>query len=240
MPAVLRTAKPSGFAGSNPALSANNQNGPSRGSNLSPSLTHKRKGYFRMSATSIVARRRRIGGAAGTHFSTDEVRALLTAARSQSERDWLLILVTLTHGLRASEAVGLVAGDIRDGHLWVARLKGSARTCQPLIGDEREPLVMLASGKGLYERLFPITRMQFWRIMRKHCETAGLSPVAAHPHSLKHTLCRTVLAETGNLQVVKQYAGHSSITSTLRYTKPTDAEASRAAADGLNWMAGAL
>jgi integrase len=179
---------------------------------------------------------RRIGGAKGTYFTRDELQLLLLTAKIQSERDWLMILVTLNHGLRASETINLTAGDIRDGHLWVSRLKGSQRTCQPLLDDEREALIRWASNKVPSERLFPISRMQFWRIMRKHCHLSGLSPIAAHPHSLKHSMCRAVLDETGNLQVVKQYAGHSSITSTLEYTRPTDAEASKAAARGLQWF----
>lgn len=178
---------------------------------------------------------KRIGGAKGTYFTPEEIAALLAAARSHSERDWLLILVTVTHGLRASEAVGLTPEDIRDGCLWVKRLKDSARTCQPLIGDEREPLLALAEATAPGEPLFPITRMQFWRIMRATCNRAGLNPVAAHPHSLKHSMCRAVLARTGNLRAVQVIAGHSSITSTLEYTKLTDAEACAAAREALNW-----
>jgi integrase len=179
--------------------------------------------------------KKRIGGAAGTHWTPEQVAALLTAARAHSERDWLAILVLLTHALRASELVSITPADIRDGSLYVARLKGSARTVQPLIGAEREPLLTLAESKGQYERLFPITRQQLWRIVQKHCKTASIPLDAAHPHSAKHSACRSILHSTGNLAIVKTYAGHSSFSSTLFYTKPTDAEASAEAAEGLRW-----
>lgn len=183
----------------------------------------------------ITLTRKRIGGAKGTYFTPEEIAVLLAAALAHSVRDWLLILVTVNHGLRASEAVSLTPEDIRDGCLWVTRLKDSARTCQTLHDDEREPLLSLAATTVPGERLFPITRMQFWRIMRASCRRAGLEMIAAHPHSLKHTMCRTVLVKTGNLRAVQVSAGHSSITSTLEYTHLTDAEASAIAREALKW-----
>ncbi len=184
---------------------------------------------------SAILPRKRIGGAKQTYFTPEEIDRLLQAAKAHSTRDWLLIYVTVTHGLRASEAVALTPADIRDGHLWVSRLKGSQRTCQPLTPVERQPLFDACAGLQADGRLFPITRQQFWRIMRARCADAGLSPIAAHPHSLKHSMCRAVLDETGNLQTVKQVAGHSSITSTLVYTRPTDQQAWQDAAPALKW-----
>ncbi len=186
----------------------------------------------------MILTKKRIGGAAGTHWTPEQVSALLTAARAHSERDWLAILVLLTHALRASELVTITPADIRDGHLYVARLKGSARTCQPIIGDEREPLLTLAASKGQFDRLFPITRQQLWRIVQKHCKTAGIPLASAHCHSAKHTACRSILSSTGNLATVKVYAGHASISSTMVYVNPTDAEASADAASGLQWYSG--
>jgi integrase len=188
-----------------------------------------------MSATTIVPPRRRVGGAPATFFSPAEIEHLLATAKAHSQRDWLLILLTVNHGLRASETITLTPSDIRHGHLWVTRLKGSARTCQPIIGDEREPLLALARATAPGARLFPITRMQFWRIMQATCERAGLDPIAAHPHSLKHSTGRAVLAETGDLPTTQRYLGHSSITSTQEYTKQTDEQAAAAAAPALTW-----
>jgi integrase len=168
---------------------------------------------------------KRIGGASGTFFTPDETEALLEAARSHSERDYLMLLLTVNHALRASELLAIEANDIRDKHLYTARMKGSKRTVQPLTDAELESLNKLFTGIRPDGRLFPITRMQLWRVVQKHCKTAGISRVAAHPHSLKHTNCRTTLAQTGNLRAVQVIAGHSSITSTLEYTKLTDAEA---------------
>jgi integrase len=178
---------------------------------------------------------KRIGGAAQTFWTPEQVSALLTAARDHSERDYLAILVLLNHALRASELISLTPSDIRDGQLYVTRLKKSARTVQPLTDAEREPLLFLCRDVQPDGRLFPITRQHLWRIVQKHCKTAGIPLVSAHPHSAKHTTCRAILGSTGNLRTVQQYAGHSSITSTVVYTKQNDAEASAAAAQALVW-----
>lgn len=186
-------------------------------------------------AQAVTLKRKRIGGASGTYWTQEQAAALLKAARDHCERDYLVILMLLTHALRASELVSLVPTDIRDGHLYVSRLKGSARTVQPLTDEARESFYVLFGGVQPDGRLFPITRQQVWRIVQKHCKTAGIPLAASHPHSAKHTSCRAVLDHTGSLLVVQRHAGHSDVRSTTIYTKPTDAEASKAASGGLHW-----
>jgi len=181
-----------------------------------------------------ILQRKRIGGAAGTFFDVDDLRRLLAVARQHSERDWLLILTTVNHGLRASEAVSLTAGDVRDGHLWVSRLKGSKRTCQPLVGEEKEALCAVCAGMPADGRLFPITRQHFHRLFRRYCAMAGLDPIASHPHSLKHSCARIVLENSGNdLLKTQKYLGHASVTSTAAYLQPTESEACEVAAVAL-------
>jgi integrase len=141
----------------------------------------------------------------------------------------------LNHALRASELISLLPSDIRDGHLYVSRLKHSKRTVQPLTDKERESFYILFNGVQPDGRIFPISRMQLWRIIQRHCLTAGIPLAASHPHSAKHTHCRTVLAKTGNLQVVKTTAGHASISSTIQYTQLSDQEAAKAAEGALVW-----
>ena len=178
--------------------------------------------------------RKRTGGAAGTYFERDDLRKVLAVARQHSERDWLLILTTVTHGLRVSEAIGLTAGDVRDGHLWVSRLKGSHRTCQPLIGEEKDALSAMSAGLPADGRLFPFTRQHFHRLFRRYCAMAGLDPIASHPHSLKHSCARIVLENSGgDLLKTQKYMGHASITSTTQYVQPTEREACAVAAVAL-------
>lgn len=176
------------------------------------------------------------------HLSREQLLALLRQAKAARERDWILLLVAFWHGLRASEAVNLTPENFRDGFLSVQRLKGSMRTVQPLVEDEDELLNERAAietwlerhnsfhrGNGRCERLFPISRVQFYRLMRRYGRLAGLPQHLAHPHVLKHTIAMLSIRNAG-IENVRQYLGHRSISSTGEYLKVSDEAASSAIA----------
>jgi integrase len=172
------------------------------------------------------------------HLSKSEVLGLLGAAKAYRERDWLMILIGFWHGLRASEVTGLTAGSIADGHVTVARLKGSLKTRQPLVGHE-DPL--LDEATGLFEftremhpnqRIFPISRIHFWRLVRRHGKTAGIAKDLAHPHILKHSIAMQTIKAAG-VENVRQYLGHKSLASTGAYLKVDDEAASIAVTGSL-------
>jgi integrase/recombinase XerD len=138
-----------------------------------------------------------------------------------------------SHGLRVSEVLHLTRDNFTDGFLTVQRLKGSLRTVQPLIESD-EPLfnekkaVLDYVGNQLgTQRLFPITRQHAWRLMQRYCLAAGIPKHKAHPHALKHSIALMLvgLIHVGELQ---KYLGHKSGSSTLEYTKVSDADAARA------------
>ena len=183
------------------------------------------------------------------HLSREQVIALLTQARAVRERDWVLFLVAFWHGLRASEAVSLTAGNFADGYLNVQRLKGSLRTVQPLVEHESELLnEKLAVAKWMKQvaewrsqnhaagplrhyatspRLFPISRVQFYRLMRRYGRAAGIPQHLCHPHVLKHSIAMQSIGQAG-IDNVRQYLGHRSISSTGAYLKVSDEAASKA------------
>jgi integrase len=167
------------------------------------------------------------------HLTHEQLHDLLSVARTRSERDWLLILTSYWHGLRASEAIALTPSRIRDGFLSVRRLKGSNKTTQPLVShsdpllDEKAALTALASAKRKSERLFPITRQAFGQKMHQYGKAAGLPIHLCHPHVLKHTIAMHAIRAAG-IEHVRQYLGHVSMQSTGEYLKVSDAEASAA------------
>jgi integrase len=146
------------------------------------------------------------------HLTKDELLALLKAAREHSERDWLLVLVSFSHGLRASEAVGLTKANFRDGHVSVKRLKGSLKTVQPLLSnadpllDEKAALERYLSTLAANDRLFPISRFAVDRIMKRHGATAGIPAHKRHAHVLKHTTAMLAIRQAG-IENVRVYLG---------------------------------
>jgi integrase len=176
------------------------------------------------------------------HLSREQLLAVLGHARAKRERDWVLLLVSFWHGLRASEAVGLTPENFSDGYLTVQRLKGSLKTTQPLVEHEDELLnekaaveAWLAGHRAAHrgdwssERLFPISRFQFFRIVRAYGRQAGLPKHLCHPHVLKHSIAMQSIRQAG-IENVRQYLGHKSISSTGEYLKVDDDAASRAIA----------
>jgi integrase len=69
-------------------------------------------------------------------LNEEEILKMLAAARARRIRDWVLMLVTYRHGLRASEALNIRRRDLVDGFLRVHRGKGSEETVQPLLQHE--------------------------------------------------------------------------------------------------------
>lgn len=168
-------------------------------------------------------------------LSREELLRLLAAAKAKAERDWILILVTYWHGLRASEAVNLTRANFPDGYLSIQRLKGSKKTTQPLM-THSNPLLdeRLALRKFLAEsttppgdRLFKLSRFQFYRLVRFHGSKAEIPAHKLHPHVLKHSIAMSMIREAG-IENTRQYLGHKSGASTMEYLKSSDEEASAA------------
>jgi len=153
-----------------------------------------------------------------------ELLRLLAAARAHSERDFLMILVAYCHGLRASEVTAIQRDDIKDGCLDVERLKGSRRTKQALVNhenpllDERFALSAFIEKLRPKQKVFPITRRQFDRIIKRHAVTAELPEHKRHAHMLKHTIGTEIYEKSKDLRLVRAHLGHARESSSLIYS----------------------
>lgn len=164
--------------------------------------------------------------------------SVLRCARAVRERDWLMILVAFWHGLRASEVVGFQRDAVQDGYITIQRRKGSLRTVQPLIEhsepllSERAALIDFAQKSSFDRSIFDVSRVQFFRIFRRHAKAAGIPRHKCHPHVLKHSIAMELVDVIG-VPKLKAYLGHKSGSSTLEYTKPQEEEVNRAVADAI-------
>jgi len=169
------------------------------------------------------------------HLSKPEITSLLQAAKNHSNRDHLMILVGYLHGLRVSEIINLTDKNIENGELTVQRLKGSKKTCQPLVKhsdplfNEWQGFAELAQKAG---RIFPITRQRFWKIVKMHSRRAGLGN-KAFPHALKHSCAKIALRNGMPLDELKEYLGHRSLSSTGAYLQADNESASAAFAKAI-------
>jgi type 1 fimbriae regulatory protein FimB len=166
------------------------------------------------------------------YLTKTEMQKVLTHAIHDSRRDYLMILLGVNHGLRASEIVSLTLADVANGEITVARLKGSNKTTHPLSAKESEALTdWLLERPADGDLLFPITRRQFGRIVKEHMLAVGIPAECAHPHALKHACC-SILSRSGKqVEHIATFVGHKDIKNTRIYLNISDAEAAAAVGD---------
>jgi type 1 fimbriae regulatory protein FimB len=174
------------------------------------------------------------------HLVSTEVNKLLDATKGSrnAARDKCLLLLMFRHGLRVSEACGLVLSqvDIESRILHVTRLKAGLSTTHPLRGDELKAIKAWLAIRAkmepetdaffLSERRRPLSRKTAWFMIRHYGELAGLS-VDAHPHMLRHG-CGFALADQGaDTRLIQDYLGHRNIQHTVMYTATNPARFER-------------
>jgi integrase/recombinase XerD len=177
----------------------------------------------------------------------EEVRRLLDAVERRSvvgRRDYAILMLLVTYGLRAREVAALTLDDIdwRTERLRVPERKAGHSTAYPL-----SPVV----GQALVDYLQhgrPQTtdRHVFFRVLapQQPITTAAVSSRAAHylqkigvnvprlgSHTLRHTCVQRLVDAEFDLKVIGDYVGHRSPASTEIYTK-VDIEALRDIASG--------
>ena len=155
------------------------------------------------------------------NFSKDELTGLLAAAKAAGPMDYLLILLSVNHGLRVSEVLSLTEDNFKDGHIIVQRLKGSCKTSQKLLPNESTALdeYVITSSDG---RLFPICRKTAWSHMKALGAAAGIDSIKCFNHALKHTTAMMGLQGGMKINELQTYLGHKSGASTLAYLKVSD------------------
>lgn len=148
-------------------------------------------------------------------------------------RDRALVELAYGCGLRASELVELGVDDLDFRERWVrVRGKGNKERLVPLgrpaldslaaffsgprqalLGKRRDPGTVFLNVRG-----GPLSRMGFWRVLRKRGAVAGLPVQRLHPHLLRHTFATHLLQGGASLRVVQELLGHASLTTTEIYT----------------------
>jgi len=174
------------------------------------------------------------------HLVSAEVDKLLAATKGtrNEARDRCLLLLMFRHGLRVSEACGLILSQV-DTHsrvLHVKRLKEGLSTTHPLRGDEIKAIKAWLAKRAkmkpttdaffISERRSPLSRKTAWLVIRTYGARAGL-PVDAHPHMLRHA-CGFALADQGaDTRLIQDYLGHRNIQHTVMYTATNPARFER-------------
>jgi integrase/recombinase XerD len=168
-------------------------------------------------------------------LSVEEVRELLSQPSAEVPlglRDRAMLEFMYATGCRVSELICATLDSIDMQERQFRCLgKGGKERIVPLGSESCKALDLYLrhARPGLVERsksqlVFvnsrgkKLSRMGFWKILRKHCQRARLS-VTPSPHMLRHSFATHLLEGGADLRVVQELLGHSSISTTQIYTQ---------------------
>lgn len=184
----------------------------------------------------------------GRSLSRKELSALLQTCtrdekRNRGSRDYSIISVMYSLGLRRSEVVGLDIGDysLSERKLTIRAGKGNKDRTSPITdhlgssleewislrGDREGPLFLpvVKSGSIRWDKM---TDQGVLYILQRRGREAGIGSFT--PHDLRRTFIGDLLDAGADLATVQQLAGHSNVQTTARYDRRGD-EAKRRAAE---------
>jgi integrase/recombinase XerC len=165
-----------------------------------------------------------------------EAEEAIATVAEMSDDDWIgkrdcaVLLLLYGCGLRIGEALGLTRGDApkaaQDGLLVTG--KGNKQRMVPLLpvvtaaidaylaacpyAQDRDAPLFLGKRGG------PLSARQVQQRLQDLRGLLGL-PESATPHALRHSFATHLLAGGGDLRAIQELLGHSSLTSTQRYTE---------------------
>ncbi len=167
-------------------------------------------------------------------IDADKTLAVMDNIANFAEESWVnhrnlaIFLLLYGCGLRLSEALNLQLSQIKSQKILYIIGKGQKQRIVPILpivenavmeyvkscpfAIEPEGILFYGvKGKKLSPRLVQLAMEQ----MRHQC---GLEDTAT-PHALRHSFATHLLANGGDLRSVQELLGHSSLSTTMRYTK---------------------
>lgn len=147
-------------------------------------------------------------------------------------RDRTMLETTYGAGLRVSEVLDLTIPDVDLGERFLrVRGKGRKERLVPFGGSAATWLESYLEGarRRLLKRGSPtdtiflsirgsrLSRMGYWKILRKYVEQAGIRKTCT-PHTLRHSFATHLLEGGADLRAVQELLGHADIATTQIYT----------------------
>ncbi len=165
----------------------------------------------------------------------DEVRRVLQTVDRQTSngtRDYAILLLLVTYGLRAHEVTGLTLDDIdwKNERLWFRKRKAGHSTAYPLspiIGQAILNYLKKGRPKTKDRHVFfralapykPIKSKAVGHRARRYLRKAGVLVPRPGAHTFRHTCVQRLVDLNFNLKTIGDYVGHRSPSSTKIYTK---------------------
>lgn len=154
----------------------------------------------------------------------DRNQLLREIERKGNTRDIAVVNTLLRTGIRVSELVALNRSDViigeRSGSITVRNGKGNVSRKVPLSAEARLYLTLyLESREDNDQALF---LSNYRKRISVRAVQHMLSQFGIHPHELRHTFAKELVAKGIDISTVADLCGHADINVTRRYSKPSE------------------
>lgn len=166
------------------------------------------------------------------YLTEEELAALLSVV--SNKRDFAIILLIATSGLRVTELLNLTVKDIYGRSVFVENGKGqkdrvSYMTKQTRLAiDDYVSSERSGGGTILFQSQTgdSLSRMAINKMLKKYATRAGIEK-NVHAHTLRHTFATLAAAKDMPIEKLRKLLGHSSIRTTQDYIHLTDNQLAR-------------
>ena len=174
---------------------------------------------------------------------TDDEYRLLKAAlyQERDRRDYFLVRILTSTGMRVSELLTIEADDIRCGYKDVVSKGNKMRRVYFPKRMRREAEEWLRWSRIVHGKIFrnrkglPLTQSGIRFILRQCAERYGIPPGHVHPHAFRHRYALNFLQQNSDITLLADLLGHENIETTRLYLKRTQEEQRRIVDEIVNW-----
>lgn len=163
------------------------------------------------------------------YLTLEQCQALLRSVEGVNQtRDFAILMIFLTCGIRRSELVGLNITDVYEDRLRVVGKGNKERfvyfgtPCRKAIDDylEERKKKVLTDNRALFGSRDGnrISVSAVHRLVKKALLTAGLDSTQFSAHKLRHTAATLMLSSGVDVKTVQEVLGHENLNTTQIYT----------------------
>lgn len=148
-----------------------------------------------------------------------EIRALLEAC--ESRRDRAMVMLALDTGIRLGELAGLRWSDVGPDYIRVGREPGYGKTGErqvPITPRVKRALLGLGDGDRLWlGPKGPLTKSGVRQVFERLFFKASIARAKNGAHALRHTFGTWYIRGGGNVKMLQDILGHTSLSTTMLY-----------------------
>jgi site-specific recombinase XerD len=166
-----------------------------------------------------------------SYLTKEDVERFFQAIPVKNVRERLLFDLIYRFGLRRTEAVIIRRDNLKEGRIWITRLKGGISGEYPVHPSTRRLLWTYLNRRGEDENPYlfstrqsgngPISASTIYQTFCKYAEVAGIAEDLRHPHVLRHSIAVHLMNAGWDVADVQDWLGHREISSTMVYAAVT-------------------